>query len=186
MLLKHDISQYHALKSTFEQILGQEAWLDLKECTSLATWKKYTRHLLSAMLVSAKASIEIWDDSWMAELEELIEQGKSAIKSTKSIDEVLATLSATLTKIVFLQLGCVPNRKRAKKVSLAYNHWKLNRYRSVQYVQNKSQLEALRWNAQQRVIGFEKQMELKEQHRTSGSRLSFFEWCKEYKDASDH
>jgi len=109
----------------------------------LRKWKKYTARILSAIKVSAKAIIKITDNEWFEELADLIEQGKNRIESAKNTEQLFATLSASLAEISFFQIGKIPNNIRSQQTTLRHpSNWKLNTYRSVQYVQSQNQLEA--------------------------------------------
>ena len=178
MTLRHDISQYHALKTAIEQLLGNQAWLDLKECTSVPTWRRYVLRLFAVLRISIDQSIEIRDEGWLAEVHENLDRGALAAKSATEIDELLSALSATLLRQVFLQIGTLPNRSTARKVTLAREYWTLNGHRSVQYIQTPTQIENAFWNYQQRSIGFKKQMELRKEHRATKSKLPFSKWCR--------
>ncbi len=178
MTLQADISQYYALKTAIEQLLGNQAWLDLKECTSVPTWRGYVLKLFTAVRISIEQSIEIRDEAWVAEVHENLDRGAMAAKSAKDIGDLLSALSATLLRQVFLQIGRLPNRSTARKVTLAREYWKLNGHRSVQYIQTPTQIEAVFWSDQQRSIGVKKQRKLHIEHRASKSKLPFSKWCR--------
>ena len=137
--LKHDISQHYALKQSLEEIFGKDAWYDLKECTSLLKWKKHLCALLTAIRISIHETVRVADPEWFEEVDALLERGNSSIKISKSADELFSTLSAWLTRLVFHQIGFVPQRMTMKKVTLAKAYWRLDLRRSVQYVQTLEQ-----------------------------------------------
>ena len=178
MTVRPDISQYYALKAAIEQLLGNQAWLELKECTSVSMWKKYVLKLIAAIGVGIEQSIEIRDEGWVAEVHENLDRGTKGAKAAKDIDDLLSVLSATLLRQVFLQIGRLPNRSTARKVTRAGEFWKLNGHRSVQYIQTPTQIEAMFWSNQQQSIGIEKQMALRKEHRASKSKLPFSKWCR--------
>ena len=178
MTLRADISQYQALKAAIEQLLGTQAWLDLKECTSVPMWSEYVLKLFAAVRISIEASIEIRDEAWVAEVQENLDRGAMAAKSAKDFDDLLSALTATLLRQVFLQIGMIPTRSTAHKITLAPKFWTLNGQRSVQYIQTPKQIEASFWSDQQRSIGVEKQRELHNEHRASKSKLAFSQWCR--------
>lgn len=140
-ILKHDISQYHFLKATFEKLFGRNAWYEIKECTSVSKWNKYCQKTLSALEIAAKETVTVFDDEWMDTLSDEINKGKEKIENAITIDEILATLSGTLIRISFHQLGHFPDRQMIKSITLNKRYWNLNSYRSVQYVQSKDQKE---------------------------------------------
>ena len=80
---------------------------------------------------------------------------------------------------VFLQIGMLPNRTTARRVTLGRQYWRLDSHRSVQYVQSPEQIEAAFWSDQQRQLGFERQMELRDEYRASRSKLPYSRWCQE-------
>lgn len=177
MFLENDIEHRYMLKSAIEQLLGRDAWYDLKETTSLTPWRKYVLKLLKAIRISILESVEVHDPAWLKAVTENLDRGEEAGKSSKDIDALLASFTATLLRQVFLQIGALPNRKRQPSVSLGKENWRLNGQRSVQYVQSKLQIESVFWQEQQSKIGFDKQMELHNEYRWSKSKLSYSEWC---------
>lgn len=177
MTVRPDISQYYALKAAIEQLLGNQAWLELKECTSVSMWKKYVLKLIAAIGVGIEQSIEIRDEGWVAEVHENLDRGTKGAKAAKDIDDLLSVLSATLLRQVFLQIGKLPSRSTSRNVTLAREYWKLNDHRSVLYIQTPVQIEAAFWSDQQRRIGVAKQRKLRDEFRTSKSKLAFSEWC---------
>jgi hypothetical protein len=154
--IRADISQHCAIKMAFEQIFGNKAWLDLKECTSIATWRKYTIKLLCATRLAIEETTQVRDDDWFTEICEHIQYGLQIARSAKFIEELISGLSATLIRVVFLQIGMIPNRRQDRKVTLARDNWRLDAFRTVQYVQSNTQLERLFWNKQQKALGVEK------------------------------
>jgi hypothetical protein len=176
MTLQADTSHYYVLKAAIEQLLGNQAWLELKECTSVPTWRRYVLTLFAAVRISIEQSIEIRDEAWVAEVHENLDRGAMAAKSAKDIDGLLSALSATLLRQVFLQIGTLPNRSTSRKVTLAREYWTLNGHRSVQYIQTQTQIEAVFWSNQQRSIGVKKQRKLHDEHRASKSKLPFSQW----------
>lgn len=118
MTLRHDISQFYELKAAVEQLLGNQAWLDLKVCTSLATWRDYVLKLIKAIRVSIEESVEVRDQAWVDSIHENLNRGIASAKSSKNIEELLSGFSATLLRQVFLQIGMLPNRPTERKVTL--------------------------------------------------------------------
>jgi hypothetical protein len=179
MPLKYDISHRTAIKSALEEILGQDAWYELKESTSIAPWRKNVLKALQAIRLSISASISIRDEDWARQVEENLSRGEAGVKSSADIDELLSSFEATLLRQVFLQIGLGLNFKGREGLSLRKDNWKLDKLRSVQYVQSPHQIEAKFWGEQQARIGFQKQMELHNEHRQSKSKVPYSVWCKE-------
>jgi hypothetical protein len=177
MPLRHDISSCYELKATIEGLLGNEAWLELKECTSLPTWRKYVLRLIKAIGLSIEESVAIRDKDWIAAVEENLDRGLRSARAAGTLEELLCGFNATLLRQVFLQIGMLPSRSSKDKVTLRRENWRLNAYRSVQYVQSSGQQEAAFWCSQQQRIGVERQMELRKEYRANGSKLPFSEWC---------
>lgn len=134
----------YSLKHLFERIFGRKAWYELKHCTDIGTWKKYCTRLLSAIEVSAKATVQIADEAWFEQLSKTIEHGKEMVKLSKDFEQLFVNLAASLGAISFLQLGLTPSRLTQESVTLRHpSNWKLDCYRSVQYVQNHEQRQNL-------------------------------------------
>jgi len=143
--VKYNLEDAYALKHIVENLFGRHAWLEIKHATDVTIWKKYSIKILSAIEFSAKATVEVADDGWFKELKSQIGHGKKIIKLTKETEQVFAALAAALANISFLQLGRVPSNITRSKITLRHpKNWKLNQYRSVQYVQTKEQVHAKR------------------------------------------
>ena len=112
MPLKYDTSHMIMLKSAIEQLLGSDAWYELKETTSLTPWRKNVLKLLKAIRISIEESIEIRDQGWFEAVIENLARGEEGVKTSKDIDELLSCFTATLLRQVFLQIGTLPNRNR--------------------------------------------------------------------------
>jgi hypothetical protein len=179
MKLRYDTSQHFALKGALERTFGKKAWLDLKECTSVAKWKKYTSKLLRAMRIAIEETVRVRDDDWFEEICQHIEHGLKITEAAKEFDELLSALSATLVPLVFLQIGLVPHRTLNPKATLSRKDWRLDGFRTVQYVQTNEQLEAVFWSKQQRSLGVDRQMDLREKYRASKSKVPYSRWCAE-------
>lgn len=95
------------------------------------------RRLLSAIEVSAKSTVEIAGEFWFEELSGEVGHGKEMVRLSEDFEQLISNLPASLGSISFLQLGLVPRRLTVESVTLRHSsNWKLDRYRSVQYVQN--------------------------------------------------
>jgi len=133
----------YALKHLFESLFGRDAWLEIKHSTDLRRWKKYSIRVLSALEVSAKATIQVADADWFDQFTSTIEFGKRGVNSSENFEQLFSSLAATLGEISFLQLGMMPRRSTQNNITVRHqSNWKLDRYRSVQYVQNAEQLAA--------------------------------------------
>ena len=173
----HDMSHMYALKSAVEDLLGNQAWLDLKETTSTATWRRYVLKLLDAIELSIETTVLVKDENWMQEVRSNLNHGRELARIAQSPEDAIAALSGTLLRQVFLQLGTAPNRQTVKAVPLKASHWDFSGFRSVQYVQTPQQKEDLFRSKQRRAIGFDAQIDLEAEYRKSGSKLLYSEWC---------
>jgi hypothetical protein len=139
--IRYDMSQFYPLKAVFEQILGKRAYRKLKETATLSDWKVETKKLLKAIELSIEETVKVADADFYKEAKQVLELGHAHIKSAKDISDLFASLSATLTRIVFLQIGYIPAHDRVESVSLTPKNWNLACVRSVQYVQCTEQKE---------------------------------------------
>lgn len=140
--MRYNMEDGYGLKHLFENCFGRKAWYELKHCTDLVIWKKYCARLLSAIEVSAKATVEIADEAWFDELSGEVGHGKNMVRLSDDFEQLFSNLAASLGVISFLQLGLVPRRLTVDSVTLRHpSNWKLDRYRSVQHVQNTEQRE---------------------------------------------
>jgi hypothetical protein len=177
MDLRADLSQLYSLKSALEDLLGNQAWLDLKESGSLTKWKKYFVRALDALALAIEATVLVRDDDWVSQVKANIDRGREGISKAKDFDETLSVFSATLLRQSFLQLGRLPSRQHQRLVPLKRENWCLSAERSVQYTQTRQQLEDKFRAEQRRAIGFDKQFDLETEYRASRSDLSYSVWC---------
>ena len=141
--IRYDMSQYYPLKAVLEQILGKATYRRLKETGDLKDWRGETARLLEAIQLSVTDTVQVADHEWYREMGETIEHGRKLLASSKSIDELLANLAATLTRLVFLQLGLVPLSRQQDRAVLRKGNWRLDGLRSVQFVQTEQQKQNL-------------------------------------------
>jgi hypothetical protein len=137
------IERYYALKSTFERIWGKGTYLDLKHCSDLRVWKRYCERTLQATELAAAETVRIADDQWHQDLSEIIQNGTAGVKAAKSFDDLFQYFAATYAEISFHQIGFMPSIHLATRSQLRQGNWRLDRFRSVQYVQNADQRECL-------------------------------------------
>jgi len=166
----------YALKSAIEDLLGNRAWVELKETTSTTTWRRYVLKLFDAIELSVGTTVLIKDEAWSQEVRANLDHGRELTRIAESPEDAIAALSATLLRQVFLQLGSAPSRKTASAVPLKPQHWDFSGFRSVQYVQSPRQKEDLFLSNQRRAIGFEAQIDLQAEYRQSASKLPYSAW----------
>jgi hypothetical protein len=139
--IRYDMSQFYPLKAAFEQILGKRTYRKLKETATLSDWKVETKKLLKAIELSLTETVKVADAEFHKEAKQILDLGCAHTKSAKDISELFAGLSATLTRVVFLQIGYIPAHDRVESISLTQKNWNLACVRSVQYVQSSEQKE---------------------------------------------
>lgn len=141
--LDYKLEEAYGMKSLVESLFGNKAWLEVKHSTDVKIWKKYALRILSAIETSAEATVEIADSDWFNELHSLVEFWQGRIKGAENTEMVFASLAASLANINFHQLGFIPSNVLQKQITLRHkSNWKLDVFRSVQYVQTKKQIEA--------------------------------------------
>jgi hypothetical protein len=74
--LKHQMSQFYSLKSTMEALFGHPMYMELKETTDLAIWRKAMKKLLDAVEISIKHSVKIADPDWHKAVESVLNHGR--------------------------------------------------------------------------------------------------------------
>jgi hypothetical protein len=165
------------LKFTLERLFGTKTWYELKESTSVTKWRKHLLRALSAIRIAFFETVKVRDDKLAQAVTENLARGEQALKAAKSLEDLLAAFSSTLTEQVFIQLGTVPRRRPGSDATLSPKFWQLDGFRSVQYVQTQEQLEALFWSEQQRELGVSSQLSLYAEYTASASELSYSQWC---------
>jgi hypothetical protein len=142
--LKHQMSQFYSLKSTMEALFGHPMYMELKETTDLAVWRRAMKKLLDAVEVSIRHSVKVVDADWHKAIEDVINLGRERVKCARTAPDLFAGLTATLTEIVFTQIGFMPSRSRRNEmVPLKKEFWEMNNFRTVQYIQTAEQKAAL-------------------------------------------
>jgi hypothetical protein len=138
--IRADLSQYYAMKSLLERILGRSSFRRVKDYAPLAVWKAESRKLIRAVALSIESTVLVVDDEWKNEVKHLLDHGISRIELSSSIDELFASVAATFGELAFLLVGFVPNgHSRVDRIPLIAQNWKLDPLRSVQYVQSPAQ-----------------------------------------------
>jgi hypothetical protein len=166
------------LKFTLERLFGTNTWYELKESTSVTKWRKHLLRAIGAIRVAFFETVKVRDDKLAQAVTENLARGEQALKTARTLEDLLAAFSSTLTEQVFIQLGTVPRRRPGSDVTLNPKFWQLDGFRSVQYVQTKEQLEAVFWSEQQRELGVSAQSSLYAKYAASTSELSYSQWCR--------
>ncbi len=138
--LRYDMSQFYPLKAVVEELLGHRVYSRLKETGTLRDWQDVLQRLLRAIKLAIESSVDIADDDWFAEIDSILELGRTQIAESKTVTDLFARLSATLARLVFLQIGFFPlGRQQKETIPLTKEWWTLTSVRTVQYVQNNKQ-----------------------------------------------
>lgn len=141
--IRYDMSQFYPMKAVLEQLFGRRCYRKLKETGNLKDWKVESERLLRAIEVATDSTVEIADTKWRSDVKDALDLGQRHVAGAESITSLFAHLCSTLTRLVFLQLGCFPNHSTAEVVPLVARNWRLNGFRSVQYVQTAEQSAAV-------------------------------------------
>jgi hypothetical protein len=137
------IEHLYPLKSLFEQLLGRPAFMQIKMGGSMKNWRHVSCRLLDAVQMAVTSTVTVADDDWFRDVREEIARGKDAIRQIETVDNLVAYLASTVTRLVFIQLGNQPTRSISlKTVPLTPDWWTFRSRRSVQYVQDAKQREA--------------------------------------------
>ncbi|MBU9696707.1 hypothetical protein GU927_002495 [Rhodobacteraceae bacterium HSP-20] len=128
------------LKAAIEELLGADEWYRLKDTRSVAKWKASFLRVMNSSEVAIRATIKITDCDQLESLRSIIDQGRHDVRKSASLIDAFSAFSATFLRLSFQQLGHMPNRKGRRTSTRAIPaHWKLDTYRSVQYVQSDMQ-----------------------------------------------
>jgi len=174
----NEYTKYLSVKSALEDLFGSGAWYAPKESNHLGTWRKYADRTLKAVELSVRDSVEIYDDEWMQEVSRCLQNGKKDLDLADSIDEIVGVLAGTMIEMSFIQLGHMPRRKGTPgPYPLRKGEWKMNGFRSVAYLQTREQKEDRFLSLQRKEVGFDRQLDLMAEYRSSKSKLPYSEWC---------
>lgn len=145
--ISHKMDQFYPMKAVMGSLFGRRCYMKLKEAGDLKDWKHETHRLLRAIEMSLATNVEIADQDWRSCVAGILELGHKHVSNAETIADLFAHLSATLTRLVFLQIGLQPeqieNHWRSEAVPIIKQNWRLNQFRSVQYVQNSEQATSL-------------------------------------------
>jgi hypothetical protein len=133
--------KFCALKSLFEHVWGKGTYLELKHCSDIKVWKRYCTQTLKATQQAIRETIIVCDDDWHEGISSAISHGLKQIQTSESFDELFQCFAATYVEISFCQIGFMPAFQNDFRRKLGKGHWRLDAYRSVQYVQNPEQRE---------------------------------------------
>lgn len=136
--IRADMSQFYSMKAALEDVLGHASYAKLKEGGTLPKWKAETNKLLKAVELAIVTTVKIADKEWYDEVRSVLDLGRGHIPQSESIADLFANLSATLTRLVFIQIGYLPSH-RVETRQLTPSNWKLDPVRTVQYVQDAKQ-----------------------------------------------
>lgn len=138
------IEKYYSLKSIFERIWGKNTYIELKHCSDLRVWKKYAQKTLKASKLAIQETVQIRDEHWQETANMIIEHSVDQIGHATDFDELFHSLSAGYIELSFHQIGLVPTRPlNMRRPILKQQEWRLDAYRSPQYVQSPEQEKAL-------------------------------------------
>jgi hypothetical protein len=142
--LRADMSQFYGMKAVLEELFGHPVYLRLKETAIMKEWRAETVRLLSAVAYAINSTVAIADQEWRQDISDIIRRGQERIRGSDTISDLFSELCATLTRIVFMQIGMMPSRTaHMKTVPLTSQFWTFRAHRSVQYVQTATQRETL-------------------------------------------
>lgn len=171
-------TKYLPFKSALEDLFGRDAWYALKESNHLGTWRKYAERTFKAVELSIKDTVQVYDEEWMLDVTSCLNRGKEQLKLATAIDDVVGVVAGTMIEMSFLQIGHMPRRKgRSGPYPLRSGEWRFNGFRSVAYLQTKTQKEDRFLALQRRELGFDEQFDLMAEYRRSKSKLAYSEWC---------
>lgn len=136
--IRPDMSQFYPLKAVLEEILGKRTYRKLKETGDLSDWKQVTIKLLNSIELAIQETVKIADQDFYDEVKQTLELGRKLLPLADDIADLFSYVSATLTKIVFLQIGYIPSYCLEIR-PLVPKYWNLSGIRSVQYVQSEEQ-----------------------------------------------
>lgn len=183
-MAENEYTKFLAFKGVVEDLFGSDAWYALKESNHIPTWRGYCSKVLKSLDLAIEDTVSVCDESWKAQVKRILWHGIGSLGKAKEIDEMIGIVAASVLEVSFLQLGLMPRRKGSdSKVSLRKGAWKLDAFRSVQYVQSEAQKEQLFLSEQQRRIGFQRQSDLQAEYRRSGSNDKYAVWCAERENA---
>lgn len=126
-----------SLTMLFNQIYWYEDYCTFKENWTISDFKKQYQKLLKTIKNSIKVNITICDEYFKNELFKAIDDASLEIKKAEKVENINNILICFLTRFSFNLLGMEPCYQYYR------NDLNLNKFRSIQYVQNPKQKKAL-------------------------------------------
>lgn len=183
-MAENQYTKFLAFKGVVEDLFGSDAWYALKESNHIPTWRDYCLKTLKLLGLAIEDTVTVCDDDWKNQVSDILERGIDLLRGAKEIDEMISIVAASALQVSFLQIGLMPRLRGSNpKVSLRKGAWKLDTFRSVQYVQTDAQREQVFLSEQQGRIGFQRQFDLQTEHSKSGSKEKYSVWCGGREDA---
>ena len=132
----------HSISLLFGQLYGEEAYFEMNDYPNFLTYKKQFVKLLNTLKIVIENNVNHADNEYKKRLIEVVEvANKKASNSTEGVI-LFQIIIECQTKIVFMLIGNQPENFSSKKIVTNNKHnWKLNKFRTIVYLQTEEQKE---------------------------------------------
>ena len=141
--MKHYIEVPFQISLLFWDIFWEGEYLSFKDRCTIEDYKKHYIKLLVAYKKAIKDNILIADDDFLLEINNDIDKFIKEIKKSNNIESLNSNLISFLVNFSFLLLWDKPKNFNFNfywaKTKTWKSNWKLDKYRSIQYVQTETQ-----------------------------------------------
>ena len=126
------------LSLLFKQLYGEEGINNLEQSATLSDYKKQFSKLLATIKRAFNDTCKNTDKSHLKELNEIIKNQISVIRSIDSVEEMYQSLMVFFPRLCFLLIGNIPQNWSSRQKNNR-SSWYLNEFRQVEYKQNRKQ-----------------------------------------------
>jgi hypothetical protein len=129
----------HNYSILIQDLFGEKPYGEVKNGQSPKELKKYLLKIIKAFGKSISLNIDFADLDHKSTIFDLLECYESQIKLSKTFGELDQTFISLQSNLIFLLIGKMPSNWREKTVRMIDSNWRLNKERTIIYIQNDEQ-----------------------------------------------
>jgi hypothetical protein len=128
-------------------LYGATDYYTIKSHNNITLAKKFYIKILKSLRFSIEETIIVIDKKHKTELLNLVNKYEKLLKQKKSFDELDQSMITFQTELIFYLIGGIPHRWRSEKIINKKSIWKLDFFRSVQYISTPEQKQNIIFKA---------------------------------------
>ena len=127
------------LAELFKTLYGQKTYKEISGALDLWDTKKQYLKIFKSMRFAIEETIQTTDKTHIRKIEDVLVEFEELIKKSRTHSEVDQVMITFQTVLFFKVLGDFSTRGEENDVINSHDKWKLNRYRQIQFTQDKEQ-----------------------------------------------